>query len=157
LLRRFAFQPAPYPNARDFLAILREKAGPKHEALIVDLFETITLWDVKVTEARAKKRPDGRYDLSLKTTARKVRADGQGVETEVPLDEEFDIGAFTLEPGRPGFEGASVLAFGRVRVKSGEQTLTMVVDQAPSWAGVDPYNKRIDRNSSDNGVAVTMD
>jgi hypothetical protein len=45
----------------------------------------------------------------------------------------------------------------RATVKSGEQTLTLVVDQAPAWAGVDPYNKRIDRNSGDNGVAVTLD
>ena len=29
--------------------------------------------------------------------------------------------------------------------------------EAPAWAGVDPYNKRIDRNSGDNGVAVTLD
>jgi hypothetical protein len=157
LLKQYAFKSAPYPNSRDFLAILRAKAGPQHEALIVDLFETITLWDVKVTEARAKKRPDGRFDLTLKTTARKFRADGQGVETEVPLDEAFDVGAFKLEPGQPGFDAGAVIAMQRLPVKSGEQTLTLVVDVAPAWAGVDPYNKRIDRNSGDNGVAVTLD
>jgi hypothetical protein len=75
----------------------------------------------------------------------------------VPLDEAFDVGAFRLEPGRPGFDAASVISFQRMRVKSGEQTLSLVVDQPPAWAGVDPYNKRIDRNSSDNGVAVTLD
>ena len=61
LLKRYAFREAPYPNTRDFLAILREEAGPRHEALIVDLFETITLWDVKTTAAKATKRPDGRW------------------------------------------------------------------------------------------------
>ena len=157
MIRRHAFQPAPYPNTRDFLAILRERAGPRHNALIEDLFETITLWDVKVTEARARKRADGRFDLTLKTTARKFRADGQGKETEVPLDEAFDIGAFLAEPGRAGFDAGAVITMQRAVVKSGEQTLTLVVDQAPAWAGVDPYNKRIDRNSSDNLVAVQLD
>jgi aminopeptidase N len=157
LLRQYAFKPAPYPNTRDFLAILRAQTGPQHEALIVDLFETITLWDVKVTEARAKQRADGRWDLSLKTTALKYRADGQGHETEVPLDESFEVGAFRIEPGQKGFDAAAVITLQRAPIRSGEQTLTLVVDQAPAWAGVDPYNKRIDRNSGDNGVAVTLD
>lgn len=154
LLKRHAFQEAPYPNTRDFLAILREKAGPRHETLIVDLFETITLWDVKTTAAKATKRPDGRWDLALTVQARKLRADGLGRETEVPLDEAFEVGAFRIEPGRTGFDAGAVVALQRLPLKSGTQVLTLVLDQKPAWAGVDPYNKRIDRNSSDNGIDV---
>ena len=29
-----------------------------------------------------------------------------------------------------------------------------VVDRKPIWVGIDPYNKRIDRNSDDNLVKV---
>ena len=36
----------------------------------------------------------------------------------------------------------------------GEQKITFVVDQEPKWVGVDPYNKRIDRNSDDNLTTV---
>lgn len=155
LLKRHAFREAPYANARDFLAILREKAGPAHEALIVDLFETITLWDVKTTAAQATKRPDGRWDLALTVQARKLRADGTGRETEVPMTgETFEVGAFRLEPGADGFDAGAVLAVQRLPLSSGTQTLRLVLDQKPAWAGVDPYNKRIDRNSGDNGVAV---
>jgi ABC-2 type transport system permease protein len=32
--------------------------------------------------------------------------------------------------------------------------LQLVLDREPRWAGVDPYNKRIDRNSDDNLHAV---
>jgi hypothetical protein len=32
--------------------------------------------------------------------------------------------------------------------------VTLVVDRKPAFVGVDPYNKRIDRNSDDNLVAV---
>jgi aminopeptidase N len=150
LLAAFAFKGPPYANTRDFLALLREEAGPRHEALIVDLFEKITLYDVKVTRAAAAKRPDGRWDVTLDVEAKKLHADGLGKEAEAPLDEPFDIGVFTREPGRKGFTRADVLAFERRPVASGRQTLAVVVDRQPAFAGVDPYNKRIDRNSDDN-------
>ena len=61
---------------------------------------------------------------------------------------------FSAEPGRPGYSATSVLSFARLRIKSGKQVITVVVDQAPKFVGVDPYNKRIDRNSGDNVVRV---
>ena len=82
--------------------------------------------------------------------ARKLVADGKGVETEAPLDEPFDIGVFTREPGKKGFDEASVLAFERRKVTSGAQLIRVVVDKEPAYAGIDPHNKRIDRNSDDN-------
>jgi aminopeptidase N len=157
LLRRYAFQGPPYANTTDFLSLLREHAGPQHDALITDLFETITLWDVKLTAARVKPRADGRFDLALDIQARKFRADGQGQETEVPLDEVFDVGAFSVQPGRPDFDADAVITLQRLPLRSGEQTITLVVDQAPAWAGVDPYSMRIDRNGSDNLLKVDPD
>ena len=150
MLQQHAFKAAPYPNTRDFLAILRAEAGPEHDALITDLFEKITLVDVKATEARAVKRADGRYDVTFQVTARKLYADGKGKEIEAPLDEPFDIGVFDAEPGRAGYSAASVLSFERRPVKTGTQTVTAIVDKIPKFVGVDPYNKRIDRNSEDN-------
>jgi hypothetical protein len=35
-------------------------------------------------------------------------------------------------------------------IRSGTQTLTFTVDREPRYAGVDPYNYLIDRNSDDN-------
>lgn len=154
LLERYAFQPAPYPNTTDFLRLLREEAGPAHEPLIADLFEKITLLDVKASNARTTRRADGRYEVSFEVDARKLYADGHGNETEAALDEPFDIGVFSAEPGRPGYSAASVLAFTHQTVRSGRQTVSLVVDQPPVFVGVDPYNKRIDRNSADNLVRV---
>jgi ABC-2 type transport system permease protein len=41
-------------------------------------------------------------------------------------------------------------------VHSGKQSIKRVVDKAPAFAGVDPYNKRIDRISEDNLVKVEL-
>jgi ABC-type transport system involved in multi-copper enzyme maturation permease subunit len=150
MIEEFAFKPAPYANGSDLVRHLRAAAGPEHQQLITDLFEKITLYDVKVTDARAHKRADGRWDVELQVDARKLYADGKGRETEAPLDESFDVGVFTVEPGRKGYDKSSVIGLQRVQVRSGQQTLTLVADKEPSVAGVDPFNKRVDRNSDDN-------
>jgi hypothetical protein len=98
----------------------------------------------------SKKRADGKWDVKLEVEARKMYADGKGVETDTPLDEALDVGVFTAEPGKKEFKRTSVLSMERQRVRSGKQTLTVVVDQEPKFAGVDPYNKYVDRNSDDN-------
>ena len=154
LLQHYAFKPAPYADTRDFLRLLRAEAGPEHDALITDLFEKITLVDVKATDAKSVKRADGQYELSFTVQAKKLYADGTGKETEAPLDEPFDIGVFSAEPGRPGYSAASVLSFKRQRIVTGKQQVTVVVDREPKFVGVDPYNKRIDRNSDDNLVRI---
>jgi len=92
--------------------------------------------------------------VSFVVEAKKFYADGKGKETEAPLAEPFDIGVFSAEPGRPGYTAQSVLSFARQDIRSGRQTVTVVVDQPPAWVGVDPYNKRIDRNSEDNLARV---
>ncbi len=154
MLEQHAFKNAPYPNTLDFLKILREEAGPEHDALIDDLFLKITLLDVKALNAKSVKRADGQYDVSFDVEAKKFYADGKGKETEAPLDEPFDIGVFSAEPGRPGYTAQAVLAFTRQKLHSGKQSVTLTVTKAPMWVGVDPYNKRIDRNSADNLVKV---
>jgi len=154
LLDEFAFKPAPYPNSTDLIRRFREVAGPEHQQLITDLFERITLYDVRVTDVKSTQRADGRWDVALEVEASKLYADGKGKETEAPLDETFDVGLFTVKPGDKGYQKDSVLALERRRLRSGKQTLTLVTDKEPNHAGVDPFNKRIDRNSDDNVKAV---
>jgi len=154
LLAEFAFKPAPYPNARDLMRHLRAAAGPEHETLVADLFERITLYDVKVVDAKSRQRADGLWDVTLEVEAHKLYADGQGRETEAPLEETFDLGVFTVEPGRKGYGKDSVIKVERATVHSGRQAFSVVVDRKPVVAGVDPFNKRVDRNSEDNLKAV---
>jgi aminopeptidase N len=157
LLAEYAFKPAPYPASTDFLRLLRAEAGPQHEQLITDLFEKITLYDMKATEAKAKKLPDGRYEIRFTVEGRKLYADGKGKETEAPLDEPFEVGAFTDEPGKKGYRRESVLLIDHRPMTTGKQIVTLTVDREPRFVGVDPYNKRIDRNSDDNLTRVQIE
>jgi len=156
LLEAYAFKPAPYPSSSEFVAYLREEAGPRWDPLITDLFEKITLYDLKARDATAKKRADGRFEVSFKVEAKKLYADGKGRESEAPLDEELELGVFDAQPGKEGFSSERVLHIERRALQSGTQQVRYVVDKPPRWVGVDPYNKRIDRNSDDNLIAVEL-
>jgi ABC-2 type transport system permease protein len=154
LLRKYAFKPAPYPSSSDFIALLREEAGPKWDTLITDLFEKITLYDLRARDARAKQRPDGTYEVTFTVEAKKLYADSTGLETEAALAEDFEVGAFSAQPGKAGFSAQSILQVERRPLTSGTQQITFTLPTEPKWVGVDPYNKRIDRNSDDNLVSV---
>jgi ABC-2 type transport system permease protein len=158
LIERFAFKAAPYPTSADFVALLREEAGPAHAQLISDLFERITLYDAKTTAAVRRKLPDGRWEVRLTIEAKKLYADGQGKETEAPLNEPFEVGVFTKRPDDEGFARTNVLAFERRSLRSGAQeiVLTLPAGAEPAFAGLDPYVKRIDRNADDNVIAVKL-
>jgi ABC-2 type transport system permease protein len=150
-----AFQQPPYTTSYEFLDYLRQEAGPKWSPLIEDLFNKITIFDNRVTVATAKKRADGKYDVTLTLHAAKVYVDGIGKETPAKLDEPIDIGVFAKAPdGKEQDE--KVLFLEKRAIADGDSTVTITVDGEPYEAGIDPYNKLIDRVSSDNRHLVTL-
>ncbi|RYY28797.1 MAG: aminopeptidase [Sphingomonadales bacterium] len=154
LLDKYALKGPPYPTSRDLIAALRAEARPEEQELITDLFQKITAYDLKVRDAKTTKRRDGKWDVTFTVEAEKRYADGKGVETKAPLNEIFDIGIFTAQPGEKGFKAGNVLSMTPQRLRTGKLRLTAVVAQQPKFVGVDPYLKYIDRNSSDNVLAV---
>lgn len=157
LIAEAAYRHEPYPRSRDLIRLLRAEASDaEQQALITDLFEKIVLWDLRVDDARVSRREDGRYELSVTVDAAKLEADGEGRETEVPMDMAVDIGVFSKDPDDvvAGDSDEHVLHFEKRRITSGEQQFVFVVDERPSHVGIDPYNKLIDRNSEDNVSTV---
>ena len=148
---RYRFTVAPYPRSADLVAMLREEAKtPAQQALITDLFERITVYDLRVDRPTAVKRPDGRWDVAVPVEARKAYADGLGRERQAALDEPVEIGLFAAEPGSGAFGPGNVLAMELRPIRTGRQVLRFVTRQRPADAGVDPYNLYVDRNSGDN-------
>lgn len=160
VLKRFleekGYQNPPYTTTREFLAMLREGTDPAHHPLIEDLFEKIVFFDNRVVEARAKKREDGKYAVTLKLHAAKFEAGGKGEETGVALGDEIEVGVFA-RPASGKEQDETVLYLQRHRIIDGETTLELVVDGEPFDAGIDPYNKLIDRVSDDNRKRVTLE
>jgi ABC-2 type transport system permease protein len=159
ILKRFLedkqFQQPPYTTSRELVAYLYEGTDPVHHRLIEDLFEKIVFFDNRTTDARAVQRDDGRWVVTLDLHSAKFEAMGKGEETEVTLDDEIDVGIFARPKGGKEAE-ETVLYLQKHRIVAGATTLELVVDEAPHDAGIDPYNKLIDRVSDDNRRRVTL-
>jgi aminopeptidase N len=154
---RYRFTVAPYPRSLDLVAMLREEARtPEDRRLITDLFERITLYDLKAVAPSAVRRADGKWDVTVPVEARKFYANGKGEEREAPLDDLVAIGLFTAEPGGTGFAEKDVLRLERKRVRSGKQVFRFVTDRKPTHAGIDPYITYIDRDAADNVAQVGL-
>ena len=154
-LQQYAFQPPPYPTTRELMAMLRAGTDPKHHALIEDLFEKIVFFDNRATTATAKKRDDGKYVVTLELHAAKLEAAGKGEEKELALGDEIDVGIFA-RPASGKEDDEKVLYLKKHRFTGADTTLELVVDGEPFDAGIDPYNKLIDRVPDDNRRSVTL-
>jgi aminopeptidase N len=142
-----AFQNPPYTNAAELVERFRKVVPPQYEYLIHDMFETITLYENRALSANYRQMPDGKYEVTLKVASRKVRAGESGEETEVPLSDWIDIGVLD--------EKGKALYLAKHKIEKSESEFTIVVDQLPAKAGIDPLNKLVDRRPDDNTVAVS--
>jgi len=154
-LDKVKFQQPPYTDTRELIADLRGQAGPQYQNLITDFFDKITLFDDRMISATAKKRADGKYEVTLHLHAAKYYADGKGKETRAKLDIPVEIGVFAqAKDGEEQDEKPLYLA--KVPVKDGDSTLTVNVDGKPYEAGIDPFNELVDRVSDDNRAQVIV-
>jgi len=150
-----AFQQPPYTTTREFLDYLRADAGAGNASLITDLFEKITMFDDRVTTATAKKRDDGKYDVTLAVHTGKVYVDGVGKETKATFDVPVDIAVFAKAPDGKE-QNQKILLLEKRLIADGDSSVTVTVDGEPFEAGIDPYNKLVDRVSEDNRLRVTL-
>jgi ABC-2 type transport system permease protein len=156
LLDKYRFKSQPYARSLDlvngFLSLART---PSEHELVLDLLDRITIYDLKAPTATTRKLADGRWETSITIDAAKFYADGKGKERATPLADEIDIGLFDQKPGLGAFASRDVISMTRLPVKSGKQVIRVISARKPAFAGVDPYNKYIDRNADDNVAAVT--
>ena len=155
LIHQYAYAPPPYPTSYALVDALREETPPNLQYLIKDLFEDITMFSNRTLEATVVKRTDGKYDVTINVEARKFKADAKGNETEVPVNDWIDIGAFA-KPER-GKQYGDTLYRERMHITQRDSTFTFTTAQLPEKAGIDPFALLIDRIPNDNVKNVTME
>jgi ABC-type transport system involved in multi-copper enzyme maturation permease subunit len=153
---RYAGPDAPPATALALYAELQAVTPDSLRPLLSDLFEHITLWDVRTDSARTEPAGGGAYRVTLHVTASKARADSVGRQTPTAMDDLVEVGVFA---GRAGGERGpgEPLYLARHRVRGGRQTIAVTVPRAPARAGVDPYHGLIERERDDNVAAVGGD
>ena len=143
----------PYPTSRDLYAELRAATPDSLHTMLEDLFETVTLWDLKMERAVFAPTSTGEYQVTLEVEARKARADSIGHRTEVPMNDLIEIGVFAKGEGD---ELGAPLHLKLHRIRTGRQTITITVAKEPARGGIDPYHKLIDWQGEDNVFPVYL-
>ncbi|HSX54460.1 MAG TPA: M1 family aminopeptidase, partial [Sphingomonas sp.] len=156
-LARYRFKGAPYPRSTDLIDGFRALARNAEERqLVEDLFARITLYDLKAKAATIRKLANGNYETVLTVDAGKFYADGKGKESKAALANMIDVGLFDQNPGYGAFAARDVVLMERRPIRSGTQEIRILSKRKPAFAGIDPYNKYVDRNGDDNIVPITM-
>lgn len=140
----------PFVTSRDLYRELRAATPPEYHDLLKDFLETITLWDLRTTAIAAEPAGNGTWRVTVDVEAQKFRADGSGKETQVPMRDFVEIGVF-------GDATADPLYLQKHRIRSGRQTISVMVKGTPTRAGVDPQLLLIERNWSDNVRPVIVE
>jgi ABC-2 type transport system permease protein len=139
----------PYPDTRGLVEELRKQTPADLQYMITDMFDTITLYDNKAVSAKVEPAADNKYKVTLVVDARKMRANGDGAETEIPIHDLIEVGVFK---GKKDSE--EPLHTEKVWITQPRTTFTFVVNEPPTRAAIDPYSKLIDRNPEDNWADV---
>lgn len=162
-----AFQEPPYTTSLELLEYLKAATPDSLQYLIKDMFETITLYDNRVEDATYTEVDSSTYEVNLTLQVSKYRTgetgkriyqyeagDSLAIEIEdrrlpvksLPLQDWVDVGVF----GTDSLGNETVLYFKKHKFTEILNELTITVDEEPSSAGIDPYNKLIDTISNDN-------
>jgi ABC-2 type transport system permease protein len=148
------FQEPPFTTSHELYAHLKKATPEKYAYLLEDMFEKITLYDNRALSAEIRERDDGKFELTLELQVRKLYADGKGVETEAEkLDDWIEVGAY-IEREVEGETIDEPLYLELHRFDASKSELTLVLDERPTKAGVDPRKLLIDRSPSDNTRSV---
>jgi len=154
VVQQYAYAQPPYPTSHALVDALQEQTPPQLQYLIKDLFEDITIFSNRTLDATAHSRADGKYDVTIKVETRKYKADAKGNETEVPINDYIDIGAFA-KPAK-GKKYGNTLYREREHITQNSSTFTFVTASLPEKAGIDPFAMLIDRVPDDNTKTVSL-
>lgn len=135
-----------YATTLDLLDYFREVTPDSLQYVIADLFETVTLYENKCLEGSFEKQAADRYQVELTVEAAKYRVDSLGVENPIAIDDWMDIGVYGVTT-----DGRDTLLYLQPhKIVDNITSITILLDQAPTRAGIDPLLKLIDKEGEDN-------
>ncbi|MBK9760700.1 MAG: hypothetical protein IPO90_12185 [Flavobacteriales bacterium] len=160
LVDTFAYADAPYPTALDMYRELEEVVPDSLAYLLIDGFERITLYNNRVEEATARMLPDSTYEVKLKLVCEKNYADTLGRETAAEMNDWMDIDILRYPAfGRKADKSKNdiPLLHRRLRLKTGVNEFTFIVEAKPMQAVIDRDNLFFDRVMQDNMKKVQVE
>jgi ABC-2 type transport system permease protein len=148
-IEKVAYQEPPYTTSLEFIDEIRKVTPDSMKYIINDLFETITVYENKVSAFSVTPIVGGKYKVKMEVSAKKFQSDSVGKQQEIKINDWVDIAVFGKRD--PDDKRPEVPLFiKKVKLNKASQTFEFILDKAPERGGIDPYHKLIDRDPDDN-------
>jgi hypothetical protein len=149
-------QKPPFPTSNEWYSYIQAATPDSLQYFIQDAFEKITLYENRAVSATYEELTNDQYKVILEIDTKKVYYDGLGNTLEEGNGSDLiEIGIFAAEgKNDKGMKEKRPLYLRKHWLSPGKHTLEFVVSEQPVRAGIDPYNKLIDRIPDDNVVSV---
>lgn len=149
----------PYAGSNDLYTFIKAEVPDSIHYYLEDTWLKLTLYENKVEEAKARKIADNEFEVTIDITSQKLYADSLGMESDAQYAGDYiDIGVFAAEDtDENGRKRTNPLYLQKHKLAPGEHSITVKVKGEPVKAGIDPYNKLIDRIPDDNTTGVDIE
>jgi ABC-2 type transport system permease protein len=144
----------PLQTTLDLYRELQAVTPDSVQSLLRDLFEINTIWEFDTKKGSAVEIKKGKWRVTLEVEALKEMVDTAGVDTPLPMNDLVEIGIFA--PAKEGESLGKVLYLRKHRIRSGKQTITVILPEKPENAGIDPYGW-LDWDEGDNIEALKIE
>ncbi|GAB2519959.1 ABC transporter permease/M1 family aminopeptidase [Spirosoma aerophilum] len=151
-------QKAPFTTSLEWYSFLKAATPDSLKPWLTDNFEKLTLYDNRITKAEAKSIGNGQYKVTLHVRTATEYYDKAGKEISKGKGPVIaDIAVLTDDgKNKDGLTTKVPLLLQKRSLPPGEHVIEVTVKGKPVKAGIDPYNKLIDRVSDDNLVKIDM-
>ncbi|WP_201983997.1 ABC transporter permease/M1 family aminopeptidase [Hymenobacter rubidus] len=153
-LEQHKYETAPYSTAPELVAEFREVTPDSLQNMVTDLFDRITLYENRLTDASVKKLPNGKFQVNLTVESKKLVADSLGTERPSPENDYLPVAVFPAQ-GDHKLPVPPLLLVKR-RFHAGTNKLEFVVAKEPAKVVIDPYHEFVDRVQDDNVKQVKL-
>ncbi|WP_299186107.1 M1 family aminopeptidase [uncultured Aquimarina sp.] len=146
------FEKGVYPTSENLYDAIYRVTPDSLKYAVKDGFKEIVLYENRIRKAKTKKLENGTYETTFTVDSKKIYYDDEGKEERTDDKTNYiEIGLFgkdIVDDQEVPLKNPYYLE--RKWLQPGENTFTIITDKKPEKAGIDPYNKLIDRNSNDN-------
>jgi hypothetical protein len=146
----------PFATSNEWYSYIKAATPDSMQYFLSDSFEKIALYENRITNATYKKQKDGKFLVNLTLQTKKIYYDSLGKELNHGEGKDLiEIGIFAEDgKNKKGMTQKMPLYLKKHWLAPGEHKMEFVVNSKPTKAGVDPYNKLIDRIPDDNTKKV---
>lgn len=143
---RVRYQEPPFTTSLAFIDSLKADLGPRHTALIDELFNRVVLYDNRIQSHQLTENADGTVTVDLEILGRKIDVDEKGAQKDIDFVLDMDVAARDAKD--------KTLEATRYTIKSGVNKIQLKFAQKPKSLSLDPMHMWIDLNREDNKLTL---